>query len=157
MKISPKSKSGEFRSKVTVVCTAEFFIMASLAEEEETVQKDEAGADAAAEKEDEDEGDEEESEDEEDPRIGKLAGFARKHTVEETVELLTSKIGGDSFKPAVIGSSSSPPHHIFVVPLHHPITTLTLTVANNPTRTFQARPCVSMPTMSWCFSWPKLY
>ena len=63
----------------------------------------EEGAEAVGEK--EDAGDEDEDE-EEDPRIAKLKAYAAKHTVEDTIEILTTKIGAkESFKPAVIGGS----------------------------------------------------
>jgi translation initiation factor 5 len=71
--------------------------MASLSTPPETL--------AAAEGEEEEAGEAEEEEEEEDPRIGKLRSYASNHTVDETIDLLTSKIGGGNFKPIVIGES----------------------------------------------------
>ena len=43
---------------------------------------------------------------EDDPRIAKLKSYAQKHTVADTIEILTSKVGAkEAFKPAVIGGT----------------------------------------------------
>ena len=50
--------------------------------------------------------DDDDEDEEDDPRIAKLKSYAQKHTVADTIEILTSKVGAkESFKPAVIGGT----------------------------------------------------